>query len=124
MKTYKFNDKEYYLVRTTYTNNNNLAVIMLEKGNMNLLSISANLCPVQEGFAFVDTRNMGEAITPFLLENKIATPTGIMKDSGYMRYQLWEFDISKLMTLSEMSNEMWNGLGSRFSSIVRSPGES
>lgn len=103
-RTYNFNGKEYYVVATTYTNNQNLGVVMFEKENMNLLCVTANLQPVQENFGYVDTRNMGEAITPFLIENKIATPTGIMKDSGYMRYQLWEFDLSKLMTLGELAN--------------------
>ncbi len=45
--------------------------------------------------AFVDTNNCPWA-EAFLRDNGIARPTGIVMQSGYSKYPLYEFDLSKL----------------------------
>ena len=109
MKYYKIKlyDKEYKirLIRSTYTYGGNLAVYAVLPDGSPYTIITVNL----EGFdldgdseyAFVDTNNNPD-IEQWLVENKIAIPTGVMHSQGFCIYPLYRFDLTKL---EEIDNE-------------------
>ena len=102
LKTYNFNGTEVVACAANYENNGNLAVLLYEKESGEMYGcVSVNLDFLMPGFAFVDTNNMGEEIVPFLKENKIAKPTGRYRDSGFCRFQLWEFNMNKLTPIKK-----------------------
>lgn len=104
MLTYKFKNClgetiNVKLGKTTYRNNDTLAVIMyevLENGeeeeyDVLTVNISDSMLLANDTNAFIDTNNLGKEIIKWLVDNKIATTTPFMGFSGYCSYPLMSF---------------------------------
>jgi len=62
--------------------------------------------------AFVDTNNMPEA-EDFLIDNRLASFTGLVQESGYCTYPLYRFNVERLRQLCPSGMETYeqeNGL--------------
>lgn len=46
--------------------------------------------------AYLDVNNCGNELMTFLVDNKIARPTGLWAQSGFCQYPLFEFDLNAL----------------------------
>ena len=109
LKSMKIYTLEFYgkkfnigLAKGKYVNNGKLAVLMYEttpKGkikdifgdltvNLGEDSVMAN----ETNSQFIDTNNLGNEITQWLVENNIAKPTFFTGFSGYCAYPLFKFN--------------------------------
>jgi len=104
---YKLNflDKELEVetFKTTYTTNDNLAVVVENKEFEEVLTVNLKDNPTSKDCAFVDTNNIKWA-EKFLQENQIAQPTGRYGISGFCSYPEYRFDMSKLKDYEDESN--------------------
>lgn len=103
-KTYKLNmyGKTYNIAlrKTTYRNNDTLAIIMMcigKKGyeeDFGTLTVNIDDSDLlaDETSAFVDTNNLGSEIVDWLVKNKIANTTPFIGRSGFCSYPLVMFD--------------------------------
>ena len=100
MKTFDFKDQwggvtRVRLVRGAYADGS-LAVQMLCEGDgywEPYATLTVNLCDARSqnaSFAYVDTNNMPTA-HEFLVENGLATFTGLTRPSGFCAYPLFAF---------------------------------
>ena len=116
MKIYELNfyGCKYHiaLFKGTYQSNNTLAIEMIEvspKGKrirdyfgMLTVNIADSDVAASDKYAFIDTNNNGGEIAQWLIDNKIALPTGIMGYSGFCSYPLFKFDESVLDEMEEI----------------------
>ena len=116
MKIYELNfyGKKYHIVmqKGTYHSNGTLAIEMIEvspKGRrirdyfgMLTVNIADSDVMANDKRAFIDTNNNGEEIAQWLIDNKIAYPTGFIGFSGFCTYPLFEFDKSVLDEMKEI----------------------
>lgn len=83
-----------------YSENNNLYVgmVTMEDGYPEPWGdLTVNLdMKCDKNCAFIDTNNNGPEIIKWLLANKIATPTGVRRSSGYCLYTEVEFNMENL----------------------------
>ena len=103
MKT-KIYNKEYDVVavRDTYADNNNLAIMLYEKGTGESFAVlTVNLddkLPIEYGF--VDVNNCPWA-EDFIKENKLGEHTKQFGYSGFCLYPLYKFNLSKIPLYAE-----------------------
>lgn len=104
MKTKIYNEEyDAIIVRDTYTDNNNLAIMLYEKETGESLAVlTVNLdsdLPIEYGF--VDVNNCPWA-EDFIKENKLGEHTRQFGYSGFCVYPLYKFDLSKIPLYSEV----------------------
>lgn len=79
-----------------------LAIEMITDEGEDFATLTVNLgFGAKEGCAFIDTNNCGWALD-FLLENGIASDTGITQSSGFCIYPLYKFNkniLDKMLTI-------------------------
>lgn len=83
------------LYRTNYTNNNTAILANTNEGEP-FATLTVNLedgLPANE--AYLDTNNVN-GVLHFLVENKLATPTGEMLQSGFCTYPKVILDLDKI----------------------------
>lgn len=115
MKIYELNfyGHKYHIVmqKGTYHSNGTLAIEMLSttpKGKFKdyfgtlTVNIADSDMVASDKYAFIDTNNNGEEIAQWLIDNKIAYPTGIIGYSGFCSYPLFKFDESVLDEMEEI----------------------
>ena len=87
------------VIRTTYQNNGRTAVVMYPKNHPDMHQIiTVNLDDGLEWgpeYAYLDTNNL-PGIEECMMESGLAVPTGMYCRSGYCRYPLFKFDLSKI----------------------------
>jgi hypothetical protein len=77
--------------------NGNLAIQMEEMDHSPFARLTVNLLDkLPDSQAYVDTNNCPWAVE-FISENGLGRDTGETKASGFCVYQLYEFDLEKLM---------------------------
>ena len=116
MKTFEFEDQwgdvtRVRLVRGAYADGS-LAVQALCEGDgywEPFASITVNLCDERNqnaSFAYVDTNNLPTA-AEFLVENGLATYTGLTRTSGFCAYPLFAFTSEFFETCANDIEEVW-----------------
>lgn len=102
----KFLDKECEVeaYKTSYTENDNLAVIVENDYGIECITVNLRNNPAYDNCAFIDTNNHKWA-EKFLQENQIAQPTGRFAISGFCSYPEYRFDMSKLKEYEDESDE-------------------
>lgn len=91
-KTYKIG-----LTKATYNSNGTLAILMDDLGdNEPFATLTINLDDsnfmANDHMAFIDTNNLGWDIVKWLVDNEIATDTGLKGFSGFCVYPLMMFN--------------------------------
>ena len=88
------------LLKTEYCDNGTLAVIAVTDIGEAFCDVTRNIDTpgAAANQAFVDVNNC-PWMPEFLEKNGIATPTGVMGQSGFCLYPLYKFDLSKLEEL-------------------------
>lgn len=86
--------------RTTYVNNGRLAIVLLMKDPEDPVwgIVTVNIddgIKLEENYAYLDTNNCPR-IDIAIFEAGIGVPTGMYGMSGYCRYPLYKFDLSKI----------------------------
>lgn len=101
----EFNKKKIKVeaFKTSYTTNDNLAVIVENKDFEAVLTVNLE-DGLSKDCAYIDTNNV-EWAEKFLQENQIAKPTGWIKNSGYCAYPEYRFDLSKLKDYEKERDE-------------------
>lgn len=82
------------LGKTTYANNNSIAVVMFEKmkdgteEECGILTVNLEnqIVPADDESAYIDTNNLTADIVKWLVKNKIAVLTPFYGQSGYCTY--------------------------------------
>lgn len=93
------------LVRATYINNGNLAVVAFVAGTHERYgSITVNLDELASPLACIDTNNM-PGIFEILLSSGLAQDTCYTMESGYCKYPIASFDLAKLPDYEEYLNK-------------------
>lgn len=93
------------LVRATYANNGNLAVIAFVAGTHERYGdITVNIEDLPNHWACIDTNNM-QGIFEILLSSGLAENTGYAMESGYCKYPIASFDLVKLSDYEEYLNK-------------------
>ena len=86
-------------VRSFYTDNNTLAIILLENTGAEFAVITVNLedsdFMTDKTCAFIDTNNCPWA-EKFLQDTKLGSPKNVWASSGYCTYPLYTFDIAQI----------------------------
>lgn len=94
------------LVRATYANNGNLAVIAFVAGtHERYCDITVNIEDLPNHWACIDTNNM-QGIFEILLESGLAENTSYTMESGYCKYPIASFDLAKLPDYEEYLHEV------------------
>lgn len=96
------NTYRIFLARTSYQNNGSLAVVAFEPPRgacvsaelFDTITVNLPMGMADETHAYIDTNNCPWAVK-FLKDNKLAKPTGEFACSGWCKYPLYEFDLSK-----------------------------
>lgn len=89
------------LFRTTYANNNNLAVIALIAGTKEPAgTVTVNISDMSPTLACIDINNM-PGIFEVLIEAGLAEDTGYTIESGYCTYPIVRFDLAKIPVYKE-----------------------
>ncbi len=105
---YKLNfldeELEVETFKTTYTTNDNLAVVVENDYGVECITVNLRDNPANENCAFIDTNNQKWA-EKFLQDNKIAFPTGRFAISSFCSYPEYRFDMSKLKEYEDESDE-------------------
>lgn len=93
------------LVRATYANNGNLAVIAFVAGTHERYGdITVNIEDLPNHWACIDTNNM-PGIFEILLSSGLAQDTCYTMESGYCKYPIASFDLAKLPDYEEYLNK-------------------
>lgn len=93
------------LVRATYANNGNLAVIAFVAGTHERYDdITVNIEDLPNHWACIDTNNM-QGIFEILLESGLVENTGYTMESGFCTYPIASFDLAKLPDYEEYLNK-------------------
>lgn len=102
----EFNNKKIKVqaFKTCYMTNDNLAVVLKNKEFEDVLTVNLAESPTDRQCAFIDTNNVKYA-EKFLQENQIAKPTGRYAMSGFCTYPEYRFDMSKLKSYEDESDE-------------------
>ena len=93
-----------------YSSNDNLAIVMYcwdeeLKFWDNFATLTVNLEPVDEDCGYLDVNNLKEA-EDWVRENKLGEPTGRVRQSGYVTYPLYKFDLQRIKSIiAEQENE-------------------
>ena len=81
------------LAKTSYSNNDSIAVIMLEQTEdgeeewgVLTINLDGQCIPADSTSAYIDTNNLGNDILKWLKKNKIATVSPFLGFSGYCSY--------------------------------------
>ncbi|MBQ9160927.1 MAG: DUF4313 domain-containing protein [Methanobrevibacter sp.] len=84
------------IIKTNYSTNNNLAIILNNDREGQVAVLTTNLdIPLKEEYGFVDTNNNPTA-EEFIKENQLGEFTGAYQQSGYCTYPLYKFNLEKL----------------------------
>ena len=86
------------LYKTTYANNNTLAVIVEDSDGCPFATLTVNSSfsgGLPENMQFLDVNNCPWA-PAFLQEHGLAKPMGKALRSGFCEYPLYEFDLTKI----------------------------
>ena len=83
-----------------YSNNDNLAILAMCKDEDGFVEPYGNLTVNieklnKDNWGCVDTNNWRDAID-LIEQNKLGTPTGMVLQSGYCTYPVYEFDMNEL----------------------------
>lgn len=107
-----FGGKKHQIIlgKTTYCNNNSIAVVMLERmkdgteGECGVLTVnlSDQIVPADETSAYIDTNNLGEKIIKWLTKNGIAHITPFLGFSGYCVYPYVTFTKEALLSMKTL----------------------
>lgn len=93
------------LVRATYANNGNLAVVAFVAGTHERYgNITVNLDELASPLACIDTNNM-PGIFEILLSSGLAQNTGYTMESGFCTYPIASSDLAKLPDYEEHLNK-------------------
>ena len=93
------------LVRATYVNNGNLAVVALVADTHERYGdVTVNLDELASPLACIDTNNM-PGIFDILLSSGLAQDTCYTMESGYCKYPIASFDLAKLPDYEEYLNK-------------------
>lgn len=112
-KVYKLHmfDETFNIVlcRTSYRNNNTLAVLMVDvqddgtEEDFGVLTVNLDTGGLtlanKEDTQFIDTNNLTKDIVKWLVDNNIATETGLYWPSGYCVYPLFMFTKESLKSM-------------------------
>lgn len=97
VNSFPFRGHNVSLRVSSYTNNGNLALQMLEDGAP-YASMTTNISDLSPWQAAIDTNNLGEEIIDLLEEYDLATFVGYTH-SGFCYYLIYDFDPLKLKTI-------------------------
>ena len=102
----EFNKKKIKVeaYKTNYLKNDTLAVVLENKDFEAVLTVNLIDEPISNQCAFVDTNNVPWA-EKFLQDNRIAQPTGRFAISGYCTYPEYRFDMAKLKSYEDQSDD-------------------
>ena len=88
-----------FLEAAMYGENRNLAIKMysndagyMEPWSTLTVNLSVKLPP---DCAYIDTNNNGDEVIDWIIKNKLGTPTGEVRRSGYCVYPMVKFDLNK-----------------------------
>lgn len=98
MYTYKLYDEIYEinLMRSTYLDNGNTAIIAETKEGEPFGVLTVNLDDeLPRNMAYIDTNNMPDALN-FLIKNDLAEDTGKTGKSGFCTYPLVKLKLDKI----------------------------
>lgn len=98
MYTYKLYDEIYEinLMRSTYLDNGNTAIIAETKEGEPFGVLTVNLNnELPRNMAYIDTNNMPDALN-FLIKNDLAEDTGKTGESGFCTYPLVKLKLDKI----------------------------
>lgn len=90
-----YQNTEVKLYADHYTNNDNIAVLMLTAGGDLFTVVSKNIQPLAAGCFAVDENN-NPGIADWLIENKVSENTGGSVHSGYVKYPVHKLLIELL----------------------------
>ena len=97
--------KSYQYDYLTFEEQEELEKIVLENKEFeDVLTVNLAESPTDRQCAFIDTNNVKYA-EKFLQENKIAQPTGRYAISGFCTYPEYRFDMTKLKSYEDESDE-------------------
>ena len=86
-------------IQMYYSNRNICIELNDEDYNEPYGCLTVNLCDATPNYcSYVDVNNMQEA-EDFIVENKLGFFTGLVKESGFVRYPLYMFDAERLREL-------------------------
>ncbi len=95
MVQFKFKEHDIMVIVSSYCNNNNLYV-GLEDEDHELWDMTVNLGQkLPPNQAYIDTNNFPEA-TVLINNHHLGKFTGRTKQSGFCKYPLYEFDMTRL----------------------------
>lgn len=98
-----YQNTEVQLYADHYTNNGNVAVLMLTEGGDLFTVVSKNVEPLAAGCFAVDENN-NPGIADWLIENKVSEYTGDSALSGYVMYPVHKL-IADLPSVRRDSDE-------------------
>lgn len=89
-KLFSYNGHKVYLEKTSYRNNNTLAVTMCtENGDTyNIITVNLNSPMQDDTMAFIDTNNC-PGIEKFIQKNKLGIPMHYSQQSGFCSFPLY-----------------------------------
>ena len=90
-----FGTYDVTLRKTSYKNNNNLAIALDSPTEGPFAVITVNIHELPEGYAFVDTNNCPWA-EKFIKDHGLGEFANAVGHSGYCTYPLYKFDMEKL----------------------------
>lgn len=114
LQEYTYTDRwgnEYVLMftRAKYFDNGNLAVLAYNQGDFGwepYATITVNIDTLPSPYAAaIDTNNLGDSMLNWLIDNGLATHTGMILQSGYCIYPVVEFDHAWVDSLEDESTE-------------------
>lgn len=103
--TITYDNEELQIYKTTYVNNNNLAIVAICDDGDTMDTITVNLFELPENMAYVDTENWSD-IDKVLVESGIAKMIGLPAESGWCECTLFEFDIDNIPAYDEYKKYM------------------
>lgn len=81
---------------TTYQNNGNLAIRLVDNDFMPFAMLTVNTDqPLNDNYAYVDTNNCPWA-EEFITKYNLGHPVGIARRSGHCVYPLYRFNLTRL----------------------------
>ena len=110
-KLFKVGDDNCRFLVTSYANNGNMAVIIETEDGEPYIDLTVNLDYLMPFYAFVNTNNSLK-LDKLLEKYKFAKPTGAIKNSGFCKYPLYEFDLEKMQEyISPLSDYLFLSIG-------------
>lgn len=98
-----YQNTEVQLYADRYTNNGNVAVLMLTEGGNLFTVVSKNVEPLADGCFAVDENN-NPGVTKWLIDNNISEDTGGFVHSGFVKCPIHKL-LVELPSVRRNSNE-------------------